>query len=609
MGDLPTETWTLGIDFGTSTTFAAHSSAPGRTTASIRLSHNAATMPSSVFVESPERLDVGDVAIDKSLANPTGFLSAPKRTIAHGSAHVNGYDIPASVPVAAIFRSVIARAAREHDGNFPESLVITHPESWSDREIKVLLDAAAAAGYEGSRVKAVSEARAAAHYYTRAKELRPGSKIAVFDYGGGTLDVAVLSMNPDGSFQVLAADGDVNNGGRYLDSLIRAWVDDELGSSHPETLAYLRSSALVEQHFALADSITRAKELLSEARMARISVPTASGSLSLDLSRATLEQIIDAPLQHAHGITEAVLQRAGVASAYDLEALYLTGGSSRIPLVAERLGTLGPISTLDDPKAVVALGALTATHAVAKAQHLTGYAPDSAHGSPPVYGAEHSNSAQAPTQHTRRTSAPTGDRTSRRGALIAGASIGAVVVVALGALAWWQLSGSSDDAAPATGTGHASAAPPVGPATEKEEILAVLPPQLSEDLDDCELSGETKYGGIEMQCEFVDDARTLEGLEDMEDGGTHFVTLSADPDNTASTIAGLRSGIYTSSTDESSELLENDARTAAAGITKDAVDTTLEYCNTETHITLQTFDLGTVDNAKQFLNQSGLLPQ
>lgn len=588
--------WTLGLDFGTSTTSAAHTSSPGHAIASIRLSHDASTMHSSVFVESPDHVDVGDAAIDRSRANPMGFLSAPKRTIAQGTAHINGYDLPASVPIAAIFRSVIDRAATEHDNIPPESLVITHPESWSAREIQVLLDAAAAVGFDSTRVRTVSESRAAAHFYTRAKGLRPGSKIAVFDYGGGTLDVAVLSMNDDSSFQLLAADGDVHNGGRYLDSLIRDWVDEQLSTSHPEVLSFLRSSARVEQHYALADSITRAKELLSESRTARILVPTADGHLSLDLSRGVLEDIIDAPLRQAHDVTASVLHRAGITSAYDLEALYLTGGSSRIPLVAERLAPLGPIATLDDPKAVVALGALTASQHVARAQHITGHA--AASGAALRTGTDH------PPQSASQTGVAGGARTSHRNTWIAALSVAVLLSLALAGAAWLMMSGSEGNDSQNQSSEPASAVNRDGPATTKDEVLNALPPQFVGDLTDCEVSGETEYGGIEMRCDFAEDAASLAGMD--ERFGVYF-TVSADPDNTSSEIAALRKGLREDRFAVSNELVENDDRTAAAMISEGENSTDLRYSNTDSHVTFRIFSMESPEIARQFLERSGFL--
>ncbi|HHX85309.1 MAG TPA: Hsp70 family protein, partial [Actinomycetales bacterium] len=94
--------WTLAIDFGTSNTAAAHTGPVSGAVETLQLGHNRTTMSSAVFVESPDHVDVGDVAANKAEANPAGFVPSPKRSISQGVVHANGYDVPASVPVAAV---------------------------------------------------------------------------------------------------------------------------------------------------------------------------------------------------------------------------------------------------------------------------------------------------------------------------------------------------------------------------------------------------------------------------------------------------------------------------------------------------------------------------
>ena len=106
--------------------------------------------------------------------------------------HLNGYGILASLPVAAVLHTVIGRAVAAHRDQPPSHLVPTHPEGWSPREVGALLDAAAQLGYGPGYVSTVSEPRAAAHYYSRTQTIPPRTKIAVFDFAGGTLDIAVL---------------------------------------------------------------------------------------------------------------------------------------------------------------------------------------------------------------------------------------------------------------------------------------------------------------------------------------------------------------------------------------------------------------------------------
>ena len=94
--------WSRGIDFGTTNTAEASASRDSDTTHVFRLGDDQPSLSSSVFVESPDQIDVGAAAIDKAQRNPYGFLAVPKNTVSSGTANVNGYDIPASVAIGAV---------------------------------------------------------------------------------------------------------------------------------------------------------------------------------------------------------------------------------------------------------------------------------------------------------------------------------------------------------------------------------------------------------------------------------------------------------------------------------------------------------------------------
>lgn len=359
----PAPGWVLAVDFGTSNTAAAHTGIRSGSPETLPLTHQGNLMSSAVFVESPTTIDVGDVALNRAETNPAAFIPSPKRVVGQGMVHVNGYDIPASLPVAAVLRFALDRATGVHRGQTPTRLVLTHPEGWAPREIEVLHDAAAALGYQNDSVATVSEPRAAAHFYTRTEHLASGAKIAVFDFGGGTLDVAVLTATSADTFEVIAARGDNSLGGKNLDALVRRWVDSRLQDENPELLHFLRTAAPAHILRTLDDSIRRAKELLSSTDSATISVVDSRHDRreTLSLTRAEFESIIAPEIERAAALTHTALVDAGLTGRQGLTALYLTGGSSRIPLVQSRIAALGPIATLDDPKTVVVQGALIAT--------------------------------------------------------------------------------------------------------------------------------------------------------------------------------------------------------------------------------------------------------
>ncbi|MCX5044849.1 Hsp70 family protein [Aldersonia sp. NBC_00410] len=359
----PSAGWVLAVDFGTSNTAAAARAADGRVT-TLALSHQSNLMPSAVFVQSPEEILVGQVALNAAATNPAAFLAAPKRSIPHGVVNANGYDVPVQQPVAAVLRSVLDRAVTAHRGQSPARVVLTHPEGWSPTEIRVLVEAAGLAGIPADRVSTISEPRAAAAHYSRSEPLAVGEKIAVFDFGGGTLDVAVLQATDAGEFTVIAAGGDNQLGGKNLDAVIRRWIDTQLRDDDPDLLSYLQRGAPLETLRALDESIRRAKELLSETAQATITVtdPRSDGRRNYTLGRTEFDELIGDQIERSLALTRDTFGRAGITGPGDLRALFLTGGSSRIPLVHTRLQQVGPVATLDDPKTVVARGALTEKH-------------------------------------------------------------------------------------------------------------------------------------------------------------------------------------------------------------------------------------------------------
>ncbi|WP_458683413.1 Hsp70 family protein [Prescottella equi] len=605
------QSWILAVDFGTSNTAAAHTDAIGGTISTLPLSHHGNLLPSAVFVESPETIVVGEVALNRAETNPGAFLASPKRVIGHGMLSLNGYDLDPALPIAAILSAVLARAVAAHDGQPPARLVLTHPEGWSPQEIQVLLSAAGRLGFTGDRVTTASEPRAAAHFYTRTDTITAGEKIAVFDFGGGTLDIAVLTATDTGGFTVIAARGDNGLGGKNLDAIIRRWVDQELRESNPELLDYLRRDAPVNVLRALEESIRRAKELLSEAPSATITVAAPGQQETLSLTRDEFDDLITPEIDRAVALTQATLANAGVAGG-DLKALYLTGGSSRIPLVHQRLAALGPIATLDDPKTVVARGALIATQTQTPAPAT----PQPA-SSPPAAPAP-APTAQIPASSWTGTQQPAPQRfpadvhadqpspatKSGKPLLIGAAALAAVVVIGGGIVAAQALGGGDSDAdttntasgSPTTSSNSTGSPGPSGKYDTVDAITAVLPPTLAR-ASACENLTTTLAGDLQIICR-VDPNSTL--TQALSDEPVSF-TASVNKAEAKKTILGWRE--Y----DKPELLTENTNRTAAARIEDRSSRISAEYANMDSGLEIGADDFTSTAAAKTFLQRAGLL--
>ncbi|WJZ01433.1 Hsp70 family protein [Corynebacterium freiburgense] len=628
--------WTIGIDFGTSNTAAAHTNPIKGTVEAVNLSHDRTTMSSAVYVESPEQIDVGDVAVNKAESNPAGFVPAPKRVIPQQMFQINGYDVPSSMPVAAVLSSVVQRVSREHGNEQPSELVLTHPEAWSSNEIKVLLDAAAQLGLEAAKITTISEPQAAAHYYSRAKSLEPGQRIAVFDFGGGTLDIAVLQANENNTFDVIAARGDNTLGGKSFDALMRKWVDQQLEDRNPDLLDYFRTQAPLQERHALEDSIRRAKELLSEASYATVAVSGRGETERFQITRAEFEQLISPLLEKAAELTQTTLADAGITDASELVALYLTGGSSRIPIVQERLKEFGPLATLDDPKTVVAQGAISALGPIVR-----GMTPQNMGAPQPEFGAS-TGAGWASTPQTNNNpyqpqpsqvpaaftgSAKGGDMTPTAKSKLSTRTIGilaaaAVAVLVIGGISTYKfVSGqngnatntsetiaSSEPSSEQGNSGLQTSVPEEDKLDSLDKVVAAVPATITASTDKCKIRETGETGALHVRCEIKKDSPDFQYFTMKSDYDIPQIEFAIDPHESTFERRRIVQGIY-EDRDQDNLIVEDESGTKAAHFVN--VDSQssyrMKYANTETGLLLSSSDFKDKATGEEYLRSKGLL--
>lgn len=497
--------WVLAIDFGTSNTAAAHRIGPDRVE-SLPLSHASNLMPSSVYVDGPHSMTTGDMAINQAMVDPSGFIVAPKAHVGAGTILTRGQEVPTAATIAAVMRTVYGQALQRHNNHPPSEVVLTHPEAWSPRELAVLREAASLAGL-GGNISLISEPRAAAFYYSRQHDAKvvKGSTIAVFDFGGGTLDVAVLTATDEWTFEVIRAGGDNSLGGKNLDATITRWVEAQLSDDAPGLLDWLRSPEGLDTRRTLDDQIRRAKELLSEHPSATIRVAGNGSDLTLTLTRDEFEQMIEPQITHGVRLAAEVLREAGVERG-KLQALYLTGGSSRIPYVHRRLSELGPIATLDDPKTVVAKGAagfvaggratVPPTQVDTEVLRTRPAPPRVPSGPGAVAGPGSSASTSSPSTRTRKP------------LLVAGAAVAVVLAVAAGVFVATRDGGGTPAAAAASADEPPAAPDAAQPATSDstfrsentDDVTALLPAALVAGSSSCGKTGFSTEGALQVRC-------------------------------------------------------------------------------------------------------------
>ncbi len=231
-----------------------------------------------------------------------------------------------------------------------ERAVITVPAYFNDAQRQATKDAGRLAGLEVLRI--VNEPTAAALAYGLDK--RPQGRIAVYDFGGGTFDVSILQLHA-GLTEVLSTGGDTHLGGDDIDQLMVATIASQLADAGIDVRGQLE---LVQR---LRQAAIALKIALSDADKASVQVdlrPLRQEPLQLEWQRADLEQLIAPIVERTLAPCRQALRDAGLQPS-DIDEVVMVGGSTRIPLVRQRVQDLfgRPPHVEIDPDQVVALGA------------------------------------------------------------------------------------------------------------------------------------------------------------------------------------------------------------------------------------------------------------
>ena len=342
------------------------------------------TTPSTVAFTKTGEVLVGASAKRQAVTNPANTFYAVKRLIgrrfadaevqkdqglvpyavvahSNGDAWVATRDGKAMAPqeVSAHVLTKMKKTAEAYLGHEVTEAVITVPAYFNDSQRQATKDAGRIAGLDVKRI--INEPTAAALAYGMDKK-GGDRKIAVYDLGGGTFDVSIIeiaSVDGEQQFEVLATNGDTFLGGEDFDKRV---IDFLVESFQNEQGIDLRQDPLALQR--LKDAAERAKIELSSAQQTDVNLPyvTADASgpkhLSLKLTRAKLESIVDDLIQKTIAPCKTALKDAGL-SASAIDEVILVGGQTRMPKVQAAVAAFFGKTPRQDvnPDEAVALGA------------------------------------------------------------------------------------------------------------------------------------------------------------------------------------------------------------------------------------------------------------
>ncbi len=386
----------VGIDLGTTNSLVA--SVKSGSADVLVNDHGQWSTPSVVYFSKDGQELVGHAAESHALTEPKSTIRSAKRLMGKGAKDLESnwlnehYDfdtkaqaMPSFVTAsgnktalevsAAILRHLRDIAERSLGGELAGA-VITVPAYFDDAQRQATKDAAALAGVQVLRL--LNEPTAAAVAY--GLDTKQEGTVAIYDLGGGTFDISLLRMNR-GVFEVLATAGDTTLGGDDIDNMLAAWMLEQAGIADLGSIegdgsgGGANKDSLQRELHALAKQV---KESLSIDTSVSYSMNTDSAAkhcsarIEGDITRATFNELISTLVQRTLAPCRQVMRDAGIEKD-EITAVVMVGGSTRVPLVREKIHAFFDQELLTDidPDQVVAVGAAI------QADVLAGNKPDS----------------------------------------------------------------------------------------------------------------------------------------------------------------------------------------------------------------------------------------
>ena len=348
------------------------------------------TTPSYVAYTDDERL-VGDSAKGQAAANPTNTIFDAKRLLGRrfrdtsvqsdmkhwafkvleGKTEKPEIEVeykgerkrfqPEEISAAVLQK--MKQTAEAFLGEPVRDAVVTVPAYFNDSQRQATKDAGVIAGLNVLRI--INEPTAAAIAYGLDRKKGQGEQnVLIFDLGGGTFDVSLLSID-DGVFEVKATAGDTHLGGEDFDNLM---VDYCVSEFKKKTKLDLMTNQRALRR--LRTACEKAKRSLSASTQATVEVDSLmeGQDFSLAFTRAKFESLCETPFQKCLAPVEQVLRDAKM-SKEQVHEIVMVGGSSRIPKIRDMLSNYFGGKKLNDsvhPDEAVAYGAAVQAHILTK---------------------------------------------------------------------------------------------------------------------------------------------------------------------------------------------------------------------------------------------------
>ena len=329
----------IGVDLGTTNSAISFIDETGRPT--IIHNNDGENTTASCVTEDEGKIIVGE------FARRTWGI-APGKAAARFKRDMGGnitYSINNSEFTPTELSSFVLKKLVQDATNTIESIgeaVVTIPANFSNEARDATMAASKAAGMDVKYI--INEPTAAALYYAFKNGEKLHGSYAVYDLGGGTFDVSIIKVNGQ-DIDVIASNGVSRLGGDDFDKALKEIVAKKYKSQTGEVLEV--------DDYTIIDAEEDKKSLSR-----RQKVTSKVNRQLINIDRTEFEEAISSRVAQAEMLCEATIEEAGIKLS-DIQAIFLAGGSTRIPSVIEsvrRVFQQEPISSINVDE-VVALGA------------------------------------------------------------------------------------------------------------------------------------------------------------------------------------------------------------------------------------------------------------
>ena len=314
------------------------------------------TTPSYVAFTEDERL-IGDAAKNQANANPNNTIYDAKRLIGRDYddkqvqqeikslyyevenvknlpkikvAYKNKLESFTPEEISSMILTKMKNIAEEYLGKEVKDAVITVPAYFNDRQRQATKDAGLIAGLNVLRI--INEPTAAAIAYGLDKKSDKEKLILIFDCGGGTHDISLLSLD-EGIFEVKATAGDTHLGGEDFDARLVEHFATEFKRKHKKDIKQNKKSMR-----RLKTAAERAKRTLSSTSQTTIEIDSLYEGIDFytTITRARFEELCADVFRRAMDPLDKVIRDAKISKS-DVDEVVLVGGSTRIPKIQQML--------------------------------------------------------------------------------------------------------------------------------------------------------------------------------------------------------------------------------------------------------------------------------